>query len=143
MDLLEVRAGHERGSDRLDLAIAYVEHNRAHELETSNPREAEPLFRQALESYRKIQGPDGAMTLDLTNDLANLLERTGRGAEAGTLFRDALERARKQFGPGDPRTLGIIHKRAHALEASKPGEAEPLFRRRSRATARRRDRTGR
>ena len=51
--------------------------------------EAEPLFRQALEGYRKTQGPDGALTLDLTLDLADLLDQTGRGAEAEPLFRDA------------------------------------------------------
>ena len=68
------------------------------------------------------------MTFELTNDLAKLLERTGRSAEAGSQFRDALERARERFGPGDPRTLDIIHKRAHELEPSKPAEAEPLFR---------------
>ena len=93
VDLLQVQAGLNEAEYHLDLAIAYVEHNRAHELEASNPREAEPLFRQALESYRKIQGPDGPMTLELTNDLAKVLERTGHSAEAGSLFRDSLERA--------------------------------------------------
>jgi hypothetical protein len=45
-------------------------HNRAHELALSKPSEAEPLFRQALEGYRKTQGPDGAFTLDVTLDVA-------------------------------------------------------------------------
>ncbi len=128
VDLLQVKAGLNEAEQRLDLAFAYVQHGRAHELENSNPREAEPLFRQALESYREIQGPDSKLTLDLTNDLAKLLERTGRSAEAGSLFRAALERARNQFGPTDRRMLGLIHQRAHALEVSEPGEAEPLFR---------------
>src|SRR5262249_56842680 len=103
-------------------------HKRAHQLAQSKPSEAEPLFRRALEGYRKAQGPNGPLTIDLTADLANLLSQTGRGAEGEPLFRDALERARQQFGPGDHRTLGIIHQRAHTLEASKPSEAEPLFR---------------
>jgi hypothetical protein len=41
-------------------------HKRAHELAPSRPAEAEPLFRRALEGYRKAQEPDGALTLDLT-----------------------------------------------------------------------------
>jgi hypothetical protein len=82
-------------------------HQRAHELAPSKLDEAEPLFRQAIEGYRKIQGPDGALTLDLTSDLADLLDQTGRGAEAEPLFRAAPEGARKQFGPEDPRTAGM------------------------------------
>ena len=35
-------------------------HRRAHELEFSKPAEAEPLFRRALEGYRKAARPDGA-----------------------------------------------------------------------------------
>ena len=79
-------------------------HKRAHELAPSKPSEAEPLFRQALDGYRKTQGPDGVMTLDLTLDLANLLNQSGRGAEAEPLFRAALEEFRKKIGPADPRT---------------------------------------
>ena len=45
--------------------------------------------------------------------------------------------------PDDPDSLDSLHRRAHELEFSKPAEAEPLFRRASRATARPRDRTGR
>jgi hypothetical protein len=83
-------------------------HRRAHELALSNPGEAEPLFRQALEGYRKTQGPDAHLTLDLTLDLAGLLDQTGRGAEALPLFRDAIKLARGQLGPDDPRLAGIL-----------------------------------
>jgi serine/threonine-protein kinase len=83
-------------------------HKRAHELAPSRPREAEPLFRQALEGYRQIQGPDGALTMDLTLDLANLLEQTGRGPEAEPLLRAGLDGTRKRFGADDPRTSGVM-----------------------------------
>src|SRR5262249_58596745 len=83
-------------------------HRRAHELAPSRPAEAEPLFRRALEGYRKIQGPDGPLALDLTLDLANLLDQTGRGAEAEPLFRGRLEAARKRLGADDPMTAGIL-----------------------------------
>jgi hypothetical protein len=47
------------------------------------------------------------LTLDLTLDLANLLDQTGRGPEAEPLFRAALNGARKRFGAADPSTAGI------------------------------------
>jgi hypothetical protein len=112
----------------VEAAIAISLHQRAHQLESSNPREAESLFRQALDGFRKIKGPDGVSSLELMSDLARLLDKTGRNSEGEGLFREVLDRARKQFGPADPHTLRIIHKRAHALEAARPGEAEPLFR---------------
>ncbi len=48
------------------------------------------------------------MTLELTLDLANLLNQAGRGAEAEPLSRAALDRFRQRFGPADPRTSGIL-----------------------------------
>src|SRR5262249_29692654 len=83
-------------------------HRRAHALASSNPGEAETLFRRALEGYRRTQGPDGHLAFDLTRDLANHLVQTGRGAEAEPLFRDALEVAHKRFGSDDLRTVAIL-----------------------------------
>ena len=103
-------------------------HKQAHELAASKPAEAEPLFRRALEGYRKIQGPDGALTLDLTLDLANLLSQTGRGAEAEPMFRAGLEQVRKQFGPNDPRATGIMASFGGCLlKLSKWVEAEEVL----------------
>ncbi len=105
-------------------------HRRAHALEVSKPGEAEPLFRQALEGYRKTQGPDGELTLDLTRDLANLLDRTGRGALAEPFYRDALEKARKRFGPADPRTVLAFEVPfgMSLVQRGKWSAAEPLLR---------------
>jgi serine/threonine-protein kinase len=104
-------------------------HKRAHQLAPSQPAEAEPLFRQTLEGYRQIQGPDGALTLDLTLDLANLLDQAGRDPEAELLFRVGLEAARKRFGADDPRTAGILAVRGLSLvRQGKWAEAEPVLR---------------
>ena len=93
------------------------------------PAEAEALFRQALEGYRKAQGSDGELTLDLTLDLANVLDQTGRGVEAGPLFRAGLEAARKRFGADDPRTAGILAVRGLSLvRQGKWAEAEAILR---------------
>jgi hypothetical protein len=81
---------------------------RAHELAPLKPSEAEPLFRQALKGYRKLQGPDGPLTLELTPDLANLLNQSGRDADADPLLRDSLEQFRKQSEPDDFRMAGIL-----------------------------------
>jgi hypothetical protein len=104
-------------------------HKRAHELAPSKPAEAEPLFRRALEGYRKTQGPDGALTLDLTLDLANLLDQAGRGPEAEPLFRAGLDNARKRFGADHPRTAGIMAIRGLSLvRRGQWTEAEPILR---------------
>jgi tetratricopeptide (TPR) repeat protein/thiol-disulfide isomerase/thioredoxin len=104
-------------------------HKRAHELAPSRPAEAEPLFRQVFEGYRKAQGPDGDMTLDLTLDLASLLYRSGRGAEAKPLFRAALEQIRQRFGPADPRTASILARLGLSLIQRRIwAEAEPVLR---------------
>ncbi len=87
------------------------------------------MFRQALEGYRKLQGLDGALTVDLTMDLAQLLSQAGRFVEAEPLLCAGIEGARKRFGAGDARTagfmavLGLSH-----IQHSKWTEAEPVLR---------------
>ncbi len=104
-------------------------HMRAHELADSKPSEAEPLFRQALKGYRKFQGPDGCLTLDLTRDLAKLLNQSGRSADAERLLRDALERFRKQSEPDDFRMASILAPLGLSLiQQGKWTEAEPVLR---------------
>jgi hypothetical protein len=51
-------AQHDVKADSLEVLESL--HRRAHELAPSKPAEAEPLFRQVLEGYRKAQGPNGA-----------------------------------------------------------------------------------
>jgi eukaryotic-like serine/threonine-protein kinase len=87
------------------------------------------MFRRALEGYRKAQGSDGDLTLDLTLDLANLLDEAGRGPEAEPLFRACLEAARKRFGADDPRTAGMMAVRGLSLiRQGKWAEAEAILR---------------
>src|SRR5262249_2713218 len=104
-------------------------HRQAHELAPKKSAEAEPLFRRALEGYRKAQGPDGALTLDLTLDLANLLDQAGRGPEAEPLFRAGLAGVRKRFGCAEPRTAGVLAMRGLGLiQQGKWAEAEAILR---------------
>ena len=96
-------------------------HKRAHELAQSKPSEAEPLFRQALEGYRKTQGPDGFLILDLTLDLANLLDQSGRGAEAEPLIASGCEgmkaREAKIPPPAKPRLTDAAERVVKLYEA--------------------------
>jgi Tetratricopeptide repeat len=104
-------------------------HKRAHELAASRPAEAEPLFRRALEGYRKVEGPDGALTLDLSVDLATLLYQSGRGAEAEPLLRAAMGPVRKRFGPADPRRASFLAPLGLSLiQQGKWAEAEAVLR---------------
>ncbi len=115
-----------RGSESRKFADV---HRRAHELEATDPKAAEPLFREALEGYRKTLGPDSRLTLDLTRDLASLLDRTGRGAEAEPLFRDVVELARKQLGPDNPPTASLMATFGNNLvQQGKWTQAEPVLR---------------
>jgi WD40 repeat protein/tetratricopeptide (TPR) repeat protein len=85
---LKVAEGKSTGDDtaRLDQI-----HRRAHELAGPSPKLAEPLFREALAGFREVLGPGAELTIDLTLDLAQVLDRIGRTAEAEPLLRQVLE----------------------------------------------------
>jgi eukaryotic-like serine/threonine-protein kinase len=104
-------------------------HALAHALEATKPKEAEPLFRRALETYRSRQRPEGELTNDLTGDLGHLLDRTDRAAEAEALYLDSTMRARNQFGPADPRTaMAMAQLGVSLIQQGKWLAAEPVLR---------------
>jgi serine/threonine protein kinase/tetratricopeptide (TPR) repeat protein len=99
----------------------------AHALEAGRPAEAEPLFRRALDGYRKLQGPIGPLTVDLTRDLASLLERTGRRVEAVALHEATLKQQESKLGPDHPETFQSRHDLATAYRnAGRVSEAVAL-----------------
>jgi serine/threonine protein kinase len=115
------------GPDHPNMAASA--HLLGHALEGARPDRAEALFRRALAHYRKAQGPEGPLTLDLSRDLAGLLASTGRHAQAEPVLRDALDRARRQFGPDDLRTANLAASLGWSLLAQeKWSEAEPVLR---------------
>ncbi len=115
------------GTDHPD-TIASV-HNLAHVLEASRAAESEPLFRRALDGYRKQQGPDGQLTRHLTGDLAGLFDRTGRSAEAEPLLRELLDRQRAKLPADDPALAGNLAMLGkNLLNQRKWAEAEPVLR---------------
>ena len=90
--------------------------------------EAEPLFREALSSSRRVRGDDHPETLASINNMAALLKAQGKLSESEPLYREALSSRRCVLGDDHPDSLGSINNMAALLEAQcKLGEAEPLY----------------
>jgi len=91
-------------------------------------REAEPLYKQALEIFRKIYGeyhPDVAQSL---NNLAGLYDDEGRYDKAESLYKQALEIRRKIYGEYHPNLATSFNNLAGLyLKEGKYNEAEPLL----------------
>jgi tetratricopeptide (TPR) repeat protein len=68
-------------------------------------REAEPLYRQALEIRQKVLGPEHPSTAISLNTLALLLQDQGKFDEAEPLYRQALAIYQKVLGPEHPDTV--------------------------------------
>jgi CHAT domain-containing protein/Tfp pilus assembly protein PilF len=93
-------------------------------------REAEPLFRRALEASERVLGKDHPDTLANANNLARLYHAQGRYGEAEPLFRRALEARERVFSKDHPDTLASVNNLAGLYRSQgRYGEAEPLFRR--------------
>ncbi|KAM3549110.1 hypothetical protein ARSEF4850_009032, partial [Beauveria asiatica] len=54
-------------------------------------KEAEAMYRRALEGYEKAWGPDHTSTLDTVNNLGNLYKSQGRHQQAEAMYQRALE----------------------------------------------------
>lgn len=69
--------------------------------------DAEKMCKQALEGYRKIQGPEGISTyqpaLKAVLILAMIYQKQGRGEEAMARWREALQGYEMVFGENDAR----------------------------------------
>ena len=83
--------------------------------------------RRALEMCRATLGNDDAATLELMNNLSNLLKDQGKYSEAEPLYRESLRGCRQTLGEKHPSTLGSLSNLANLLRhQGKLSEAEPL-----------------
>jgi tetratricopeptide (TPR) repeat protein len=105
-----------------DLASTY--HNLARYID------AEPLFRQAIETGEKNLGKEHPNVATYYDNLAQLLRDQGKYAEAEPLLRRAVEIHEKVLGKEDP-DVAIDYSNLALLlqDQSKYAEAEPLLRR--------------
>lgn len=92
--------------------------------------EAEPLFRQSLEIYKKVYGEQHILVALVTDNLAQYLNNMGRSGEAEELYRRALAIDEAILSPDDADIGRILYNLAGLLsDANRPQEAEPLYRR--------------
>jgi S1-C subfamily serine protease/thioredoxin-related protein len=91
--------------------------------------QAEPLLRQVLAIFRRVQGPEHPDTANSLNNLAVNLAFQGKHSQAEVLLRQALAISRKAQGEQHPDTAKILNNLASALEKQgKRAEAETLYR---------------
>jgi WD40 repeat protein/tetratricopeptide (TPR) repeat protein len=94
--------------------------------------EAELLFRQALEGYRRSLGPDHPDTLACMEELGTTYWMSGRYDEAEPLLRQVLEALRRRLGADNPKTLqsmsrlGVVYWSQKKLDQSVPLFEEAL-----------------
>ena len=90
----------------------------------------EQLLRRALADDEKRYGPEHPSVAGDLNDLAMLIQDTGRLAEAEPLMRRALAIDEKSFGPEHPKVAIYLNNLAALLHfTNRQAEAEPLMRR--------------
>ncbi|MBC8327580.1 MAG: serine/threonine protein kinase [Planctomycetes bacterium] len=93
------------------------------------PREAELLYRQALDGFTRHYRPDHKFTLTLRNNLGLLLSSLGRHEEAEQHLLAVLEADRRLFGPGHDLTLTAMNNVADLYRMTdRLEEAEALMR---------------
>ena len=91
--------------------------------------EAEPLLRRVLAIDEKSCGPDHSKVATDLNNLAMLLQDTGRFTEAEPLLRRALAIDEKSYGPEHPNVASDLNDLAALLhDTGRLAEAEPLMR---------------
>jgi len=91
--------------------------------------DAEPLFRQATEIWRKSLGEDHPDYAASLNNRAELYRSMGRYSDAEPLFRQATEIWRKSLGGDHPNYATSLNNLALVYDSmGRYSEAEPLFR---------------
>jgi len=91
-------------------------------------REAEPLFKQALDIFRKIFDGYHPSVATVLNNLAELYKDEKRYDEAEPLFKQALEISRKIYDEYHPSVATSLNNLAELYnEEERYDEAEPLF----------------
>jgi len=91
--------------------------------------EAQPLFERALDTRRRILGPEHPDTLTTMERLARTEERLGKYPEAEKLMQASFDVRSRVLGPDHPDTIQSKHGIANlALVQGRLGDAEKLYR---------------
>ena len=88
-------------------------------------KDAEPLYRRALEAQERTLGAEHLHTLVSINNLAGCLQAMGLPKNAEPLYRRALEAQERTLGAEHPHTLVSVNNLAECLRAmGLPKDAE-------------------
>ena len=82
------------------------------------PKDAEPLYRRALECRERTLGAEHPDTLVSVNNLAGCLEAMGLLKDAEPLYRRALEASERTLGTEHPHKLLFAKNLARSSRAS-------------------------
>ncbi|OHW93509.1 NB-ARC and TPR domain protein [Colletotrichum incanum] len=72
-------------------------------------KEAEAMYKRALQGKEKALGPDHTSTLDTVNNLGNLYLDQGQFKEAEAMYKQALQGYEKALGPEHTSTLDTVN----------------------------------
>ncbi len=98
-------------------------------LSALRPAEAESVLHRALETCRRVLGPDDPETLGVQNHQAMLLYRQGKLEECEASSRDVLERRTRVLGPAHVETLRTMNELGMFLrDRDKRDEAAAVLR---------------
>lgn len=90
---------------------------------------AEALYREALDSFREVLGPEHYHVAVAANNLALLLSDTGRYQDAEALYLEGLAIRRQVFGNQHAAVATGLNNLGHLLVVTRRyQDAEPLFR---------------
>ena len=90
--------------------------------------EAERFLRAAISAIEAACGPDSYEVAAASDQLAQVLARTGRVEEAIATYREVLRIKRDALGSRHPEVLGTLHNLAILLdEAGEAHEAQSLW----------------
>ena len=90
--------------------------------------EAEPLYKQALEMYKRLLGEEHPSVATSLNNLAGLYRRQGRYSEAEPLYKQALEMYKRLLGEEHPSVATSLNNLAGLYRRQgRYSEAEPLY----------------
>ena len=93
-------------------------------------KDAEALYRRALEARERTLGAEHPSTLTSVNDLAVYLKGMGQLKDAEALYRRALEAQERTLGAEHPSTLTSVNNLAMCLKAmGQLKDADALYRR--------------
>jgi tetratricopeptide (TPR) repeat protein len=133
----EITDGHKR-SERLEIGLEDTE---KHEIllsaigrvgvlyaGQSKLVEAEQMYEQALQGYKKAFGPTYPSTLETANNLGVLYSDQGKLAEAEQMYKQTLQGKKEAFGPTHPSTLDTINNLGNLyVDQGKLVEAEQMY----------------